>query len=368
MAKEKNIKEISIKAKSVQRSKKNVKDKGKFCDKKLNILIQTIKYVIFAFLFIYLNLILANIITIPLDRIYQSDFGSFICADEHSYIVSYPILIGRFLQLASISICWILWKYIKHLVNKERFIITNSFVNRLLKFKFMKICILYFVSLMICTGLLFSAQYILKSTADITFCRILSSRDCGDGLMKPIIYIYPTETTDVSVKLGAPEKLSHTYPKYVDEWQVRAEPSGDLTDASGRHYYSLYWEGKDAELLQYDNGFVVAKDDVVSFLEEKLAQLGLNEREANEFIIYWLPKLESAPYTFIHFVSPEEQNKNMPLSVQPQPDTVIRVLMAFKSLDKPIEVSDQILPATPQRNGFTVIEWGGTEIGSGAIK
>ncbi|MBO5441096.1 MAG: hypothetical protein J6A09_00835 [Alphaproteobacteria bacterium] len=186
---------------------------------------------------------------------------------------------------------------------------------------------------------------------------------------KPIIYLYPTETTDVSVKLGEPEKLTHTYPKYVDEWKVRAEPNGDLTDmVTGRKYYALYWEGKDADLPRYDDGFVVAKDEVVPFLEEKLAVLGLNEREANEFIIYWLPKLESAPYTFIHFVSQDEQDKNMPLTVQPEPDMIIRVLMTFKSLDKPIEVKEQILPEAPERNGFTVIEWGGTVISSGLIK
>ncbi len=208
----------------------------------------------------------------------------------------------------------------------------------------------------------------MKQSLGITFCKYRTLCSSG-GLMKPIIYLYPTDTTDVSVKLGAPEKLSHTYPKYVDGWTVRAEPNGDLFDVTtGRYYYSLYWEGKDADLPQYEDGFVVAKDDVVPFLEDKLAKLGLNEREANEFIIYWLPKLESAPYTFIHFVSIDEQNEIMPLEITPKADTVIRVLMAFKSLEKPIDVPEQVLHATLKRNGFTVIEWGGTEIGTQLIQ
>ena len=57
----------------------------------------------------------------------------------------------------------------------------------------------------------------------------------------------------------------------------------------------------------------------------------------------------------------EEINKNMPLEITPTPDTVIRIVMEFKGLEKEIEVKEQKLE-TPQRNGFTVVEWGGTEI------
>lgn len=232
---------------------------------------------------------------------------------------------------------------------------------------FTKTILSFLLSMLVSFVLLLSFQYTLKKISGVTFC--ISDYSCGHGLMKPIIYLYPTETTNVSVKLGAPEKLTHTYPKYINEWKVWAEPNGNLTDeVTGRSYYSLYWEGKDADLPQYNDGFVVSKENVVPFLEEKLAHLGLNEREANEFIIYWLPKLESAPYAFIHFVSQEEQNKNMPLTIQPKPNKIIRVLMAFKCLDKPIVVKEQILPKMPERYGFTVIEWGGTEISSGLIK
>ena len=51
----------------------------------------------------------------------------------------------------------------------------------------------------------------------------------------------------------------------------------------------------------------------------------------------------------------------MPLEITPMPDTVIRVLMTFKGLEKPIDVKEQMIN-TPTRNGFTVVEWGGTEI------
>ena len=179
---------------------------------------------------------------------------------------------------------------------------------------------------------------------------------------KPIIYLYPTEETQVSVKLGKPENLTHTYPKYENGWEVIAKPNGDLKDLkTGRNLYALYWEGINNTKTNMKEGFVVKGEDTISFLEEKLAILGLNEREAEEFIVYWLPKLESNKYNFIRFETMEEINADMPLEITPAPDTLIRVLMEFKGLNKPIEVQEQKLE-TPERNGFVVIEWGGTEI------
>lgn len=56
-----------------------------------------------------------------------------------------------------------------------------------------------------------------------------------------------------------------------------------------------------------------------------------------------------------------EIEENMPLLVTPSPDTLIRIIMDWKSLDNSIDVKEQTLtPVT--RNGFTVVEWGGTEI------
>lgn len=180
---------------------------------------------------------------------------------------------------------------------------------------------------------------------------------------KPIIYIYPTQELDVTLKVDKPENLTHTYPKYKDSWNVIAKPNGDLVDIStGRNLYALYWEGKNTITPTLEEGFIVKGEDTISFLEEKLEVLGLNERESNEFIIYWLPKLESNKYNYIRFQTAEQIEENMGLEILPAPDTVIRVMMEFKGLDQEIEVQEQQLPSIPIRNGFTVVEWGGTEI------
>lgn len=188
---------------------------------------------------------------------------------------------------------------------------------------------------------------------------------CDNNLdYKPIIYLYPEEITNVTVALGYPENTTHTYPKYNEPWKVQAEPNGDLIDLkTGRHYYALYWEGKNiVSAPDITEGFVVAGKDTISFLEEKLEQLGLTEREAEEFIVYWLPKLESAPYNLIRFQTLAEQNKNMSLNITPAPQTVIRVMMEYRPLDKEIEIKEQKLPSKLERVGFTVVEWGGTNL------
>lgn len=179
---------------------------------------------------------------------------------------------------------------------------------------------------------------------------------------KPIIYLYPTSKTEVNVKLGYKDKISVSYPKYNDGWNVVANPDGTLYDKyTNRNYYALYWEGNNFESKLTDEGFVVKGEDSYKFLEEKLKILGLNEREANEFIIYWLPKLEKNNYNYIRFETNDYIDSYMPLIVNPKPDTVIRVYMIYKPLDSAIKLKEQKLN-TPKREGFIVVEWGGSKI------
>lgn len=179
---------------------------------------------------------------------------------------------------------------------------------------------------------------------------------------KPIIYLYPTKEENISVKLLNEDLITHSYPKYNNEWNVRASNNGDLVDLkTNRKLYSLYYESKNIVNFNTDDGFIVEGKDSIKFLEEKLEILGLNERESEEFIIYWLPRLENNKYNYIRFASTDEINKNMPLEINPKPDTLIRVLMIYKKLDDKIDIKEQELIQV-NRNGYTVIEWGGTEI------
>ena len=179
---------------------------------------------------------------------------------------------------------------------------------------------------------------------------------------KPIIYLDPEETTELSVTLGKPENITCSYPNYENGWNVIANHDGSLVDTNtGRNLYALYWEGINTSKVDFDEGFVVKSEDTIDFLEDKLAILGLNERESEEFIVYWLPKLQQNKYNLIRFASMDEINESMPLNFSVQPDTVIRVLMEYKGINKPVDIKEQRL-TTPERKGFVAVEWGGSEI------
>jgi hypothetical protein len=48
-------------------------------------------------------------------------------------------------------------------------------------------------------------------------------------------------------------------------------------------------------------GFCVKGEDTEAFLRDKLTEVGLSEREMNEFIVYWLPLMEHNKYNQITF-------------------------------------------------------------------
>ncbi len=181
---------------------------------------------------------------------------------------------------------------------------------------------------------------------------------------KPIIYLYSDKVMEVSVRFEDMDdvELTHTYPDYGDDgWRVITHPDGTLYDVeTGIEYYALYWEGLTEPAGAYDTGFVVTGMDTADFLDDTLAQLGLTRREANEFIVYWLPILEENAYNFIHF-STAEWNDTVPLKISPEPDALLRLMMRYRPLEMPIDVEPQTL-AAPSRGSFTVVEWGGSQI------
>ncbi len=114
------------------------------------------------------------------------------------------------------------------------------------------------------------------------------------------------------------------------------------------------------KINNYTKGFVVKGENTEEFLQEKLEYMGLTPREYNEFIVYWLPIMQENKYNLITFAGEDYENI-AELNITPKPDSILRVMMLFKSLDKPIEIEEQEVKSF-ERKGFTVIEWGGTEV------
>ena len=183
----------------------------------------------------------------------------------------------------------------------------------------------------------------------------------AQGCGKPVIYLYPTQKTNVHVSFGENMKLSKTEPSYENGWDVTAYPDGHLVNnTDGKTYPYLYWEGfTPNQFPDLNYGSVVQKDNIKGFLAKSLSDYGLNQKESKDFMDYWVPYLSSKPYYLISFYTTQDLDQAIPENISPKPDSVLRLLMQYKGLDKPIQVSPPPTPVKFDRTGFSVVEWGG---------
>ncbi len=182
--------------------------------------------------------------------------------------------------------------------------------------------------------------------------------ECG----KPVIYLYPMQTTPVTVRVGAEVTVSE--PVYGKGWSVVAQPDGTLTTSVGEVVRSLYWEGKGhGEYPKITVGTVVATVDVEQRIRTDLATMGLNSKEAQDFLDFWLPRMPQTPYVRLTWFTTAQMNQLAPLTITPRPQTLLRVFLDFEGQETALTtVAPQQLQRT-ERRGFTVVEWGGLLLG-----
>lgn len=192
----------------------------------------------------------------------------------------------------------------------------------------------------------------------------------GDGMAKPVIYLYPERKMDVTVQLDTKNMngtLDVTYPAYGNNgWEITAFPDGKLIDKQTHKLYEyLFWEGTSMKQWSFPDGFIVKGNESAAFLEEKLSMMGLLPHEYNDFIVYWLPLMAKNEYNLVRFVN-AEYSRDVPLNIYPKPESLLRIYMIFKGIDKPIHIPEQKL-SLYKRTGFTVVEWGGSQIKNGNV-
>jgi len=194
---------------------------------------------------------------------------------------------------------------------------------------------------------------------ELTATRVeMSDFELKEGVSyKPVIYLYPTKETEVSVTLDYNGSLTHTNPSYQNGWNVTAYPDGTLIDDSGEKYPYLFWEGESDASYDMSKGFCISGAETEQFLRDKLTFMGLNEKEAEDFLEFWVPWMEKNIYNKISFQT-TAYTDNAKLTVVPKPDSVLRIYMVFQPLEEYIEMEEQELGSF-ERRGFTVVEWGG---------
>lgn len=185
-------------------------------------------------------------------------------------------------------------------------------------------------------------------------------------MKKPVIYLYADKHTSASVSIVPKGEMSFTYPEYKDNWIVDVSPENGI-ELNGRQYPYLFWEAETKQLkytIEKDKveGFLVSKDQLISFFEKHLAILGLNQTEQTDFITFWGPALSTKRFAFIQFVVDDNYNQEIcELDVVPKPDSQRRIFIKCSPLEDD-NLGLEIVPQTfaPfERKGFTLIEWGG---------
>lgn len=180
-------------------------------------------------------------------------------------------------------------------------------------------------------------------------------------MAEPVIYLYSPTKQAVHISLDSGIRIAASKPKMAARgWNVVASPGGRIS-AGLESFPYLFWEGRYRVIPPPERGDVVARDEVPAYLDRALAARGLSTREASDFKAYWTPKLTRAPYYIIAFYDAQDMRFLAPLTIEPRPDTLIRVLMDSQPLSEKISVPAGPPPRFIDRYGFTVIEWGGIE-------
>lgn len=177
---------------------------------------------------------------------------------------------------------------------------------------------------------------------------------------KPAIYLYPEKETSVNVKVNTKGELLYTKPLYpFGGWNVLAYPDGRII-YNGQNYDYLYYESRipDSLIDKPKEGFVVSYQELPQLYSSMLPKLGLSQNQTTEFKNYWEKVLPKSPYYFVGVMDQNNINSFEPLEINPKPATMIRVRLYFEALDKKINAQQPVIQ-TPERNGFTLVEWGG---------
>lgn len=188
---------------------------------------------------------------------------------------------------------------------------------------------------------------------------------------KPVIYVYGEEGTVLSIELKPEGEMVFSYPEYKDGWNLSIAANGLLKLASGTEVPYLFWEASSDNLISRMKGidtpydYWINADSSVSFLENTLDAFSLTSTERTDFITYWAPRMEKHAYLHVSFYLDQNCTDLIGnLTVQPVPEEMRRVYMVFYpvSAEQVNSTGEYRYPETLNRQGLTVVEWGGSEI------
>ncbi|WP_411682744.1 leucine-rich repeat domain-containing protein [Clostridium thailandense] len=174
---------------------------------------------------------------------------------------------------------------------------------------------------------------------------------------KPNIYLYPEKTEELSVYVTPKGKITKSIPEYNGGWKVTVDPSGKIDNT----YDFLFYEASINHQFTLDKGWIVNKGSFNEEMNSILTSIGLNSKEKADFIEYWSKELNWKTDRYAaYYIDPKEINEAIKLNLSKEPTSILRVYFYFV----PLKDNENLQIKKPEikefeRNGFTVIEWGG---------
>lgn len=182
-----------------------------------------------------------------------------------------------------------------------------------------------------------------------------SSTKPGTAIKAPNIYLYPTETCNVKVTVEPNGQMVASSPFYNDGWKVRAYPDGSIPNTPGYLFYEAV-----VKVEKPAEGWCISSTEVGPFFKNILKAYGLNHVEIKDFLDYWQIRLNRSPYYAVYPVVKETLDEICPLKITPIPDTVFRLWFYITPVPGKQKLSLEEPSIQPfERQGFTVVEWGG---------
>lgn len=168
--------------------------------------------------------------------------------------------------------------------------------------------------------------------------------------ISPNIYFYTDNPLNISFSF---DKNNITY-------------SDPYVPKSGLNIYlksrkKIYYEYSKIPFDKPNKGWIVKANELNSFIEQTFAaKLALNDKETKDLLedIYASTiQTDKKNYIFVGLISEKQINRQIPISVKPNPNSLQRVHLYIEYLDKPLNIkAPKINPIN--RHGFAILELG----------
>jgi len=174
---------------------------------------------------------------------------------------------------------------------------------------------------------------------------------------KPNIYIYPEKETKLKLSLNFPRggHITRSKPKYDLGWKVSVTPDGVINN----QYDYLFYECEVPGSYQHKKGWVKTKQNLEEFFNSNLKKAGFNKKEINDFIQYWIPRLDKYQKYVIYPQKERLINNLIDFQFTEKPESVLRLFYYIKGVNSsPPDIRPPRDYESFNRKGFTVVEWG----------